>query len=104
MLLLMGLPITFVGVAIAMFILGSALSAARLIWTNTLQEMIPKDMMGRIASMTQIGTFGLLPIGYALTGITADHFSAAFAFTAGGAITCLTISLGLLRRDVRGLD
>src|SRR5215216_6296729 len=52
----------------SMFISGMCTSVFALIWTHTLQEMVPREMLGRIYSIDALGSFVLLPIGFALAG------------------------------------
>jgi hypothetical protein len=66
--LALGLPIPIVGIALAAIINGAALEVFSLIWTNTLQELVPGERLGRVASIDMLGSFALLPAGYALTG------------------------------------
>ncbi len=60
----LGLPIPLVGVMLAAFSFGLSESVIGLIWTNTLQELVPRDLLGRVASVDEFGSFVLIPIGY----------------------------------------
>ncbi len=104
MVLAAGLPITIVGVAAAMFVEGAMVSLFSLIWTNTLQEMVPRDLLGRVSSIDILGSYVLLPIGYGLTGAVTDAIGAPLTFIFGGAVGTALLVLGLLHPDVRGLD
>ncbi len=55
MVLLMGLPIGVVGVACAMAIAGAALATLGLVWAHSLQELVPRELRGRVASITNSG-------------------------------------------------
>lgn len=101
---LMGLPITVAGVGLAIFICGAGLAVLNLVWANTLQELVPTERLGRVSSIDALGSYALLPIGYGLAGLAADHIGAPSAFVIGGAISALPIALGLLHPAVRGLD
>ncbi len=104
MLLAMGLPIGIVGVSIAFFIQGAALTALGLAWMNTLQEFVPADLLGRVVSIDLLVSTGLLPIGYGLSGIAADRLGVSLVFVLGGAIAALVIGLGLLHPAIRAVD
>ncbi len=103
-LLCMGLPITVVGVGTAILICGAGLGVLNLVWANTLQEMVPGEMLGRVSSVDGLGSYALLPLGYGLAGFAADHIGAPTVFILGGAASVILIGLGLLHHDVRGLD
>jgi MFS transporter, DHA3 family, tetracycline resistance protein len=55
MLLAVGLPIGVAGVCPAFFIQGAALAGLGLSWMNTLQEFVPADLLGRVASVIALG-------------------------------------------------
>jgi DHA3 family tetracycline resistance protein-like MFS transporter len=99
-----GLPISIIGVSIAMFVEGLCVATFGLIWTNTLQEMVPREQLGRVSSIDMLGSFVLLPIGYGLTGWVTDLVGAPMVFVLGGAIGAGLIALGLLHPAIRGLD
>lgn len=104
MLLFVGLPIGSAGVSVAMFTQGAALTALGLSWMNTLQEFVPADLLGRVASIDLLVSSGLLPIDYGLAGIAADQFGASPVFILGGAISAGVIALGLLHPAIRKVD
>jgi hypothetical protein len=68
MLSMFGLPVPFVMLGIAAIVNGAALEITSLAWTGLLQQRIPHDKLGRVASADTLGSFALMPIGYALTG------------------------------------
>jgi DHA3 family tetracycline resistance protein-like MFS transporter len=103
-LLVMGLPITVMGASVAMFIQGAAIAVLGLAWLNTLQEFVPADLQGRVASIDEWGSSALVPVGLALAGIAADHIGAAPVFVLGGAISGGLIALGLLHPAIRAVD
>jgi DHA3 family tetracycline resistance protein-like MFS transporter len=104
MLLAMGLPITVVGVGIAVFIQGAAIATLGLAWINTLQECVPAELQGRVASIDEWGSAALVPVGLALAGIAADRIGAAPVFVLGGIISASIIALGLLHPAIRAVD
>lgn len=100
----LGLPISIAGVAVAMLIEGACIAVSGLIWMNTLQEMVPRDQLGRVSSIDMLGSFVLLPIGFGITGWMTDQIGAAMMFVVGGGIGAVLIALGLLHPAIRGLD
>lgn len=104
MLLAIGLPLPVLGVSIAFCIQGAAITILGLAWVNSLQEFVPADQLGRVSSIDMLVSSGLLPIGYGLAGVAADHFGASPVFIFGGAIAAGVIVLGLLHPAIRAID
>jgi DHA3 family tetracycline resistance protein-like MFS transporter len=88
----------------ATFIGGISASVFALIWTHTLQEMVPGDMLGRVSSIDALGSFVLLPIGFALAGWGTELVGAPTVFLVGGVGVILLVLLGLSHPAIRHLD
>src|SRR5690349_17061780 len=88
----------------SMFISGICTSVFALIWTHTLQEMVPGNMLGRVYSIDALGSFVLLPIGFALAGWGTDLFGAPMVFLIGGIGVIALVLLGLSHPAIRNLD
>ena len=93
MLGLFGLPIPLIVLCMAAVINGAALEVATLAWTNILQEFVPAEKLGRVASVDSFGSFILLPMGLALAGWATDLIGAPAVFLVGG---CTTAIIALL--------
>jgi len=88
----------------SMFVSGMSTSVFALIWTHTLQEMVPGNMLGRVYSIDALGSFVLLPIGFSLSGWGTDQFGAPTVFLIGGISTIILALLGLTHPAIRNLD
>lgn len=88
----------------SMFIMGATISVMALIWSTTLQEMVPSKLLGRVTSIDALGSFVLLPIGFALAGWLTDLVGAPTVFLIGGIGTMLISAIGLLHPAIRELD
>jgi len=88
----------------AAFVGGFSISMFGLIWTNTLQELVPGEKLGRVSSIDALGSFVLLPVGYAVAGWATDLVGAPLVFAVGGAVTTLLALAGLLHPAIRHLD
>jgi len=88
----------------ASFVYGLTFSAIALVWTNTLQEMVPPDKLGRVSSIDALGSFVLMPIGFALAGWLTDQIGPVQVFILGGCGTMSMALLAYLHPGVRGLD
>ena len=101
---LFGLPLPIVVLLAAALFNGAGLEVFGLIWTNTMQELVPRDRLGRVASIDMLGSYVLLPIGFAVTGWATQQFGPAPVFILGGAGEVVLVLLALLHPRIRGLD
>lgn len=104
MMLGIGLPLPIPLLALAALLNGAGLEVFGLIWTNTLQELVPGERLGRVSSIDLLGSTALMPVGLALTGWATDAVGAALVCVIGGGLTVLFAGLGLTHRSVRALD
>lgn len=102
--LTLGMPITLIGVILAILVSGASVTISNLALTNILQERVPPEMLGRISSINSLGSFVLLPVGFALAGWATDKFGAPLVFMIGGALTIGLATLGLSQPLIRHLD
>jgi MFS family permease len=104
MVAVMGLPIPIPVVLMAAFVIGGANTALSLIWINTLQELIPRELQGRVSSVDYLGSSLLEPAGYAIGGWATQLLGPVLVFIIGGLLQTGLIGLGLLHPKVRNLD
>jgi len=104
MLLLFGLKFPIPVLIVAMFVYGFCFNVFGLIWNNTLQELVPHDKLGRVYAIDSLGSWVLLPVGFALAGWATDLIGAPTVFLIGGAGTIFMILLGLTHPAIRNLD
>ncbi len=109
--MLIGLMVMAVGISksiplvlAAALVIGGANTALGLIWLNSLQELIPRELQGRISSIDYLGSSLLEPVGFAIGGWETALLGPAAVFIVGGAIQTGLIGLGLLHPQVRNLD
>jgi MFS family permease len=88
----------------SMFVGGLSTSVFALIWTHTLQEMVPGELLGRVYSIDALGSFVLLPIGFSIAGWATDLVGAQTVFLVGGLGTITLAALGLFHPAIRNLD
>ena len=104
LLLVFGLKFPIPVLIAAMFVYGICFNVFALVWTNTLQEMVPNEKLGRVYAFDSLGSWVLLPIGFALAGWATDLVGAPTVFLIGGCGTIFMILLGLCHPAVRNLD
>jgi MFS family permease len=102
--LTLGLPLGLAVLGGVMVVRGLAFSGFNLIWTNMVQELVPSELLGRVTSVDYLGSFGLLPIGYALSGWAIESFGVQAVLMAGGGLTAFLTLMGLLHPAIRRLD
>lgn len=95
MLAAFALPLPFAVLAGAALINGAALEINNLTWNTTMQQIVPRDRLGRVASIDQIGSFALIPLGFALAGWATDLLGPAAVLAIGG-ISTAVLSLAVL--------
>lgn len=77
----------------------SALSAALfefggIIWFTLLQQLVPRDLLGRVSSLDWLVSIGLVPLSFALTGPVAGIIGPESTLVVGGILgSLLMISL-----------
>ena len=103
-LLMFGLKFPIPALVFGMFVYGFSFNVFGLIWNNTLQEMVPNEKLGRVYSIDALGSFILLPIGFALAGWGTDLVGAPTVFLIGGVGTILMVLIGLSHPAIRNLD
>jgi MFS family permease len=100
----MGLPVHGIIIGLGALMIGVGMTVFSLIWTNTLQELVPLEKLGRVVSIDQLGSFALLPIGYGIAGKLTNDWGPSTVFLVGGIGTMLMLATGLLHPAVRNLD
>lgn len=83
---------------------GAGWALVNLLWATLLQELVPPDRLGRVASIDALGSLGLAPVGYSAAGYAADRWGAAPTFLAGGLAGMAIVAAGLLHPGVRAVD
>ena len=99
-----GLPLPLFALGIAALVNGAALEVGSLIWANLLQEIVPSEKLGRVASIDMLGSFVLIPVGFGIAGWATELIGPAPVFLIGGGITMLVSLLVLLHPAMRKLD
>jgi Transmembrane secretion effector len=50
------------------FVLQASFQLGQVIWTTMLQQLVPRDLLGRVSSLDWLVSTGLVPVSFALTG------------------------------------
>ena len=94
------LPVALLG----SFADGVGIGVFSLVWTQTVQDLVPDRLRGRVNSVDMLGSYCLLPLGFGLAGALADRIGAGALFALGGCAAMLLAAFGLLLPAVRELD
>jgi hypothetical protein len=57
---------------VASFLTHMLFELGQVIWTTMLQQQVPRNLLGRVASLDWMVSIGLVPVSYALTGPVAE--------------------------------
>jgi DHA3 family tetracycline resistance protein-like MFS transporter len=98
------LPISIYGIAVAWFLRGVAVTVFGLTWIGTLQRLVPRNMLGRVASIDDFVSVSMLVTAFIGAGLLAQHVHPEVIFLIGGAIVMLVPSLALTRPSIRKLE
>lgn len=99
-----GLKLALPLLVVAALLNGAALEIDSLIWTNIMQEKVPPEKMGRVSSVDTLGSYVLLPIGFAFTGWLIETTNVNLVFLIAGGLTAIISLLPLLHPVIRRLD
>jgi hypothetical protein len=101
---LLGLSVGVVGAALAACCIGAGETILGLAWVHALQEYVPSTQLGRVYSIDALGSYALIPVGYAIAGGMADVVGPATVFLVGGIVSALLLGVTAMHLSIRGLD
>jgi predicted MFS family arabinose efflux permease len=68
------------------FVLQASFMLGSVIWTTMLQQLVPRELLGRVSSLDWLMSVGLVPVSYALTGPVAGAIGPETTLIAAGII------------------
>ena len=88
--------------ALVLSAIGAALfELGQMIWTTLLQQLVPRELLGRVSSLDWLVSVGLVPISFALTGPVAGAIGAVWTMVAAGTLGAVLMSALLFAPGVR---
>jgi DHA3 family tetracycline resistance protein-like MFS transporter len=82
--------------------LGAALfELGQIIWTTLLQQLVPRELLGRVSSLDWLVSVGLVPVSFALTGPVAGAIGPEWTMVAAGTVGAVLMSALLFAPGVR---
>ncbi len=103
-LLLLSVVSTAPGLVLVMILEGFGMMMFALIWETSLQELVPIESFGRVASLDLLGSYALLPIGFPLVGWLADHMGGLWTIGLFAILGMLLLIAGLCTKGIRQFD
>jgi MFS family permease len=107
-LIILGLPfphvIGFITAILAEVIIGFGSAFFNTIWFIIIQEMIPREKLGRVSSLDTLGSIGLMPIAQGLGGLLTDFIGPATICVISGLFCLITNVIPLCVRDIRTME
>ncbi|OOQ96638.1 MFS transporter permease [Bacillus cereus] len=87
-----------------MVIEGFGIMIFGLIWETSLQELVPEEAFGRVASLDMLGSFALLPLGYVVVGWLATVIGGKITIITLAILVLITIGMALSVPSIRWFD
>ncbi|PEM52470.1 MFS transporter [Bacillus wiedmannii] len=87
-----------------MAIEGFGMMVFGLIWETSLQELVPEEAFGRVASLDMLGSFALLPLGYVVVGWLATVIGGEITIITLAILVLVTIGIALCVTSIRRFD
>jgi hypothetical protein len=72
-----------------------------IIWTTMLQQLVPRELLGRVSSLDWLVSVGLVPVSFALTGPVAGAIGAEWTMVAAGTSGAVLMGALLFAPGVR---
>ncbi|HEX5146513.1 MAG TPA: MFS transporter [Conexibacter sp.] len=72
-------------------------------WETALAQRTPPAALGRVASYDWMGSYALMPVGFVLVGVLADHAGATNVMGVTGGLAAAIVLLALAPRETRRL-
>jgi MFS family permease len=71
------------------------------VWSTAMMELVPESKLARVTSLDFFGSFGLVPLGYALTAAVAGFFAPSTILVAGFSLASILWVAPLAWRQFR---
>jgi MFS family permease len=97
-------PLALPAVVVACFLAGVGVESFGVLWDTTMQQEIPAEKLSRVYSYDALGSFALIPVGFAAAGAISAAIGTKAAFFGATALITGATLLVLLMREVRTLE
>jgi MFS family permease len=100
-LLALAVPLPLIGVIVAAGLAGIGAEVFQVLWETTMQQEIPQEKLSRVSAYDMLGSFVLVPLGFAVVGPVSVLLGTRETILAAAAISLTATLAVLLIRDVR---
>lgn len=100
----LALSASLITAMLALLVSGAGVTVFAVLWEATLQERVPNEALGRVASVDMLGSIALLPLGFVLLGQGVEALGVPGSALGCGLVIALLALLGLSTQAVRGLE
>jgi len=83
------------------FVLQASFMLGQVIWTTMLQQLVPRELLGRVSSLDWLMSIGLVPVSYALTGPVSGALGPDTTLIAAGLLGAIFMGALLFVPGVR---
>ena len=97
-------PLPFPAVIALAAMAGLGIEIFGIMWDTTMQQEIPQEKLSRVYSYDALGSFVLIPLGYAVAGPVSEAVGTRATILGAAAISLTATLLLLLVRDVRTIE
>jgi MFS family permease len=97
-------PLPLPAVLIFAFAAGCSMEIFGVLWGTAMQQEIPQERLSRVSSYDALGSWVLMPLGFAIAGPVAAAIGDRATFLGAAAIVVVASTLVLFSRDVRTLE
>jgi nicotinamide riboside transporter PnuC len=102
--LALAFPLALPLVIVSAFVAGFGTEVFGVLWDTTMQQEIPGETLSRVSSYDALGSFALIPLGFAAAGAVAAAIGTRTTFFGAAALIVAATALVLFVRDVRTLE
>jgi len=103
-LLLLAVPAPTAAIAAAAFAEGVGVELFGIYWETSLQQHVPAEALSRVSSYDALGSWVLVPIGFAVVGPIATVVGARATLLGAAALVGVSVLAMLVTRDIRRLE
>jgi hypothetical protein len=68
----LGFPLIALAIAVVALLAGATEGVVDVIWVTALQQRVPSEALSRVSAYDSVGSFVLMPVGFALAGPVAE--------------------------------
>jgi MFS family permease len=83
---------------------GTCIGFGVAIWETMLMQLVPDHLLSRVVSLDYFGSFGLMPVGLAVSALVSGVAPPHVLLAAGAGISAVLIALPLTRPWLREID